>query len=85
MKHPLPNVTRAQYTRTKHGLFKIVFDTGTRKVLGVHVVSRGASDIVGGLAPAFKLGVTVDDLAYMHHVYPSYSEGLKAAAEKALA
>jgi hypothetical protein len=25
----------------------------------------------------------VDDLAFMHHVYPSYSEGLKAAAEKA--
>jgi mercuric reductase len=85
VKHPLPNVTRSQYTRTKHGLFKIVFDVGTRKVLGVHVVSRGASDIVGGLTPAFKLGMTVDDLAYMHHVYPSYSEGLKAAAEKALA
>ena len=85
VKHPLPNLTRAQYTAMKHGLFKIVFDTGTRKVLGVHVVSRGASDIVGGLAPALQLGVTVDDLAYMHHVYPSYSEGLKAAAEKALA
>jgi len=85
VKHPLPNVTRSQYTRTKHGLFKIVFEVGTRKVLGVHVVSRGASDIVGGLTPAFKLGMTVDDLAYMHHVYPSYSEGLKAAAEKALA
>ena len=25
------------------------------------------------------------DLAAMHHVYPSYSEGLKAAAEQALA
>jgi mercuric reductase len=85
VKHPLPNVTRAQYTRTKHGLFKIVFDPGTRKALGVHVVSRGASDIVGALAPALQLGVTVDDIAYMHHVYPSYSEGLKAAAEKALA
>jgi mercuric reductase len=85
VKHPLANVTRSQYTRTKHGLFKIVFDMGTRKVLGVHVVSRNASDIVGGLAPALQLGVTVDDLAYMHHVYPSYSEGLKAAAEKALA
>ena len=85
VKHPLPNVTRAQYTRTRHGLFKIVFDTGSRKVLGVHVISRGASDIVGSLAPALKLGVTVDDLAYMHHVYPSYSEGLKAAAERALA
>src|SRR3954468_4684921 len=85
VKHPLPSVTRSQYTRTKHGLFKIVFDAGTRKVLGVHVVSRGASDIIGGLTPAFKLGMTVDDVAYMHHIYPSYSEGLKAAAEKALA
>jgi pyruvate/2-oxoglutarate dehydrogenase complex dihydrolipoamide dehydrogenase (E3) component len=85
VKHPLPNLTRAQYTRARHGIFKIVFDPSTRKVLGVHVVSRGASDIVGGLAPALQLGVTVDDLAYMHHVYPSYAEGLKAAAEKALA
>jgi mercuric reductase len=85
VKHPLTSVTRAQFTRTKHGFFKIVFDAESRRVLGVHVVSRGASDIVGGLTPALKLGVTVDDLAYMHHVYPSYSEGLKAAAEQALA
>ena len=83
VKHPLTSVTRAQFTRSQFGLYKIVFDRATRKVLGVHVVSRGASDIVGSLAPAFKLGVTVDDLAYVHHVYPSYSEGLKAAAEKA--
>jgi mercuric reductase len=82
--HPLPSVTRAQYTRAKHGLYKIVFDRETRRVLGVHVVSRAASDIVGSITPALKLGVTVDDLALMHHVYPSYSEGLKAAAEKAL-
>jgi mercuric reductase len=85
VKHPLSAVTRAQYTGTKRGLFKIVFDRASRRALGVHVVSRGASDIVGGLAVALKLGVTVDDLALIHHVYPSYSEGLKAAAEKALA
>jgi mercuric reductase len=83
-KHPLPAVTRAQYTRTRRGLYKIVFDRKTRRVLGVHIVSRAASDIVGGLTPALKLGVTVDDLAFMHHIYPSFSEGLKAAAEQAL-
>ena len=77
-------MTRAQYSRSRHGLFKVVFDRTTRRVLGVHVVSRAASDIVGALAPALMRGATVDDLAYMHHVYPSYSEGLKAAAEKAL-
>jgi len=85
VKHPLPAVTRAQYTRTKHGLYKVVFDPETRRVLGVHVVSRNASDIVGSLAPALELGVTVDRLALVHHVYPSFSEGLKAAAEQALA
>jgi pyruvate/2-oxoglutarate dehydrogenase complex dihydrolipoamide dehydrogenase (E3) component len=84
VKHPLPYVTRAQYTGTKHGFFKIVFDPASRKVLGVHIVSRGASDIVGGLAVALGLGATVEDLAHVHHVYPSYSEGLKAAAEQAL-
>jgi mercuric reductase len=83
VKHPLAAVTRAQYRHSRRGLFKIVFDRSTRKVLGVHVVSRGASDIVGSLAPALKLGATVDDLASMHHVYPSFSEGLKAAAEGA--
>jgi mercuric reductase len=84
VKHPLSAVTRAQYWTERRGLYKIVFDRKTRKVLGVHVVCRGASDIVGSLAPALKLAATVEDLALMHHVYPSYSEGLKAAAEHAL-
>jgi mercuric reductase len=82
--HPLRAVTRAQYYGMKHGLYKIVYDRPTRRVLGVHVVSRGASDIVGGLAVALGLGATVDDLARVHHVYPSFSEGLKAAAEQAV-
>jgi mercuric reductase len=84
VKHALPLVTRAQYFHAKHGLYKIVFDRATRRVLGVHVVSRAASDIVGSITPALKLGLTVDDLANMHHIYPSYSEGLKAAAEQAV-
>jgi mercuric reductase len=83
-KHPLASVTRAQFSSSRRGLYKIVFDRTTRRVLGVHVVSRGASDIVGGLAVALSLSATVEDLALVHHVYPSYSEGVKAAAEQAL-
>ena len=83
--HPVRYVTRAQFTRSTRGLFKIVFDRGSRRVLGIHVVSRGASDVVQGLSLALKLGVTVDDIALSHHTYPSYGEGVKAAAEKALA
>ena len=83
VKHPLPAVTRAQYFGAKRGLYKIVFDRSSRRVLGIHVVSRAASDIVGGLAVALKLGVTVDALADVHHIYPSFAEGIKAAAEQA--
>src|SRR5215210_477665 len=43
VRHPLSAVTRAQYSTARHGLYKIVYDRRTRRVLGVHVVSRGAS------------------------------------------
>ena len=81
--HPLANVTRSQYVAERHGLYKLVYARDTRRVLGIHVVSRGASDIVQGLSLGLRLGMTVDDLARSHHVYPSWGEGVKAAAEQA--
>jgi mercuric reductase len=85
VRSEVKNVTRSQYIEAKHGLYKIVFDRLSRRVLGLHVVSRGASDVVQGFSLALKLGATVDDLAKMHHVYPSWGEGVKAAAEQSLA
>jgi len=76
------HVKRFQFIGAEHGLFKIVFDRGTRKVLGIHVVSRSASEIVQGLSLGLCLGATVDDLAHMHHVFPTFGEGVKAAAER---
>lgn len=78
------NVTRGRYLGARHGLYKLVFDRRSRRVVGVHVVSRNASDIVQSLALALRYGATVDDFARVHHTYPSFAEGLKAAAEKAL-
>lgn len=83
VRHPLRVVQRASYTNTNRGLYKIVFATTTRKVVGVHVVARGASDIVQGFAVSMRLGVTVDDLITAHHAFPTFGEGLKAAAEQA--
>jgi mercuric reductase len=79
---PLKNVTRSQYIEAKHGLSKLIVDRESRKVLGLHVVSRSASDVVQGFSLALKLGATVDDVAQMHHVYPTWGEGVKAAAEQ---
>jgi pyruvate/2-oxoglutarate dehydrogenase complex dihydrolipoamide dehydrogenase (E3) component len=81
----LTNVTRAKFIGARHGLYKLVYERQSRRVVGVHVVSRGASDVVQSLAIALRYGATVEDFAQVHHTYPSYGEGLKAAAEKALA
>jgi mercuric reductase len=81
--HPIKYVQRASYTDLKHGLYKLVWERGSRRVLGIHVVSRNAGDVVQGFALAMKLGATVDDLAHMHHAFPTFAEGLKAAAEQA--
>jgi mercuric reductase len=78
-------VRRFSYIDAKHGLFKIVFDRTDRRVIGLHVVSRSASDVVQGFSLGLRLGATVDDLAAMHHVFPTYGEGVKAAAERATA
>jgi pyruvate/2-oxoglutarate dehydrogenase complex dihydrolipoamide dehydrogenase (E3) component len=81
--HPFASVRRASYLDAHHGLYKIVFDGGSRRVLGLHVVTPGASDVVQGFAVAIRLGVTIDQLATAHHVFPSIGEGVKAAAERA--
>jgi mercuric reductase len=81
--HGVEGVTRAQYTDSKRGIYKLVFEPATRRVVGIHVVNRTASDIVQALAVALKMGATIDDLAEIHHTYPSLGEGVKAAAEKA--
>lgn len=76
-------VQRAEFIEARHVLYKVVFERESRRVRGIHVVARNAGDIVQGFSLAMKLGATVDDIAWMHHVYPTFGEGLKAAAEKA--
>jgi len=76
-------VQRAQFIEAEHILYKLVFERESRRIRGIHVVARNAGDIVQGFSLAMKLGATVDDIITMHHVYPTFGEGLKAAAEKA--
>jgi mercuric reductase len=81
--HPIKHVQRASYTDTKRGLYKLIWERSSRRVVGLHVVCRGAADVVQGFGLAMKLGATVDDLARMHHAFPTFAEGVKAAAEQA--
>lgn len=82
--HPFRVTRRASYLGATRGLYKLVFDRGSRRLLGLHVVTPGASDVIQGYALAMSLGATVDDVARAHHAFPTIAEGVKAAAERAL-
>ncbi len=82
--HDIKHVQRSSYKEQKRGLYKIVYETGTGRVLGLHVVAPNGGDIVSGFSLALRLGATVEDLAAMHHVFPTFAEGVKAAAEQAM-
>jgi mercuric reductase len=47
-------------------------------------VAPNGGDIVQGLSLALRFDATVEDLAAMHHVFPTFGEGIKAAAEQAM-
>jgi pyruvate/2-oxoglutarate dehydrogenase complex dihydrolipoamide dehydrogenase (E3) component len=82
--HDIKYVQRSSYKNQKHGLYKVVYEPSSRRLLGLHVVAPNASDVVQGFSLALRFEATVDDLAGMHHVFPTFGEGVKAAAEQAL-
>jgi mercuric reductase len=67
-----------------HGLLKLVYERGSRRLLGLHAAVRGGSELLQGYALALRLGATVDDLALGHYAFPTCGEGLHYAAEAAL-
>jgi mercuric reductase len=82
--HDIKPVQRSAYKDQERGLYKLLYEQGSRRLLGLHVVAPNGSEIVQGLSLALRFDATVDELARMHHVFPTFGEGVKAAAEQAL-
>ncbi len=77
---PLDAVPRALVNRETTGVFKLVADAGTRRILGAHVVAENAGDVIYAALLAVKFGLTVEDLRSTLAPYLTMAEGLKLAA-----
>ncbi|RBP05325.1 mercury(II) reductase [Rossellomorea aquimaris] len=77
---PLDAVPRAIVNRETTGVFKLVADANTLKVLGVHIVSENAGEVIYAATLAVKFGLTVEDLKESLAPYLTMAEGLKLAA-----
>lgn len=66
------------------GMVKLVFDAGTGRMLGGHLVGHDAVELVGELGLACRFGLTATDLVGTVHAHPTLSESIREAAFNAL-
>jgi dihydrolipoamide dehydrogenase len=66
------------------GLFKLIFERSSRKLIGAHVVGADAAEIIHFAALAVRTGTRAEDIAGMVFNHPTVSEGFAKAAADAL-
>ena len=71
---------KAQAMGALSGLFKIVAEEGTGKLLGVHIAGAHASALIAEATFALQKGCSARDLFETIHAHPTLSEGLYEAA-----
>lgn len=77
----LSQVPKALAVKDTRGLVKIVAHHETGRIMGVHILAPHASEMIHEATLAVKFGLTVDDLIDTLHVFPTYSEAIKIAAQ----
>ena len=66
------------------GFIKLVCEAGSGQLLGAQLCWPRATDLVAELALAVQHKLKVSDLAGLIHPHPTFSEGVRAAAEQAI-
>ncbi|MGH3262403.1 MAG: mercury(II) reductase, partial [Trebonia sp.] len=77
----LEAVPRALVNDDTRGLFKLVAETGSGRLLGASIVADGAGDVIQTAVLAIHQGMTVEQLSTTWAPYLTMAEGLKLAAQ----
>ena len=72
---------KAHATGDTTGLFKIITEAKTGRIIGVHVVGAHAADLIHEAAVGMQMGATAETIADTIHAHPTMPEGLLEAAE----
>jgi mercuric reductase len=78
---PLEYVPRALVNRDTRGLVKIVAESKTGTVRGVHMLAQNAGDAILAGVYAIECGMTVKQVANIWCPYLTIAEGIKLAAQ----
>lgn len=73
-------IARGHIDGSSVGLFKILFHADTLEILGVHVIGRGATEVVHIGQVAMNFRAKIDFFVDQIFNYPTYAEGYRVAA-----
>jgi dihydrolipoamide dehydrogenase len=65
------------------GLTKVIFEKGTRRILGAGIVGVNAGELIAEAVLALEMGADAEDIGMTIHAHPTLSETLYFAAEMA--
>jgi len=65
------------------GITKLLFEPGSRRLLGAGIVGVGAGELIAETVHALEMGADAEDLALTIHPHPTLSETIGFAAEVA--
>ena len=65
------------------GFCKLIADRRSYRILGAHVLGNYSAEIVQVVATAMCAGMNVEQLAEMQFAFPTFTEGVSMAAQKA--
>ena len=71
---------RAMANNDTTGLVKVIADAATDRILGVHIISAHASEMIAEAVIAMEFGASAEDLGLTMFAHPTLSEGLHEAA-----
>ncbi|MFT5823281.1 MAG: dihydrolipoamide dehydrogenase [Crocinitomix sp.] len=77
---PIKALGRARASMDIMGMVKILADAETDEVLGVHMVSARAADMIMEAVTAMEFRASAEDMARICHPHPTYTEATKEAA-----
>ena len=72
--------SRAKTINETDGFVKILADSKTDKVLGVHIIGANAGELIAEMSLAMEFGASSEDIARTCHAHPTFSEAIKEAA-----
>ena len=79
-KFPFLANSRAKVNNETDGFVKILADSKTDKILGVHIIGPHCGDMIAEMALAMEFGASAEDIARTCHAHPTHTEAIKEAA-----